>query len=522
MLLALSVLVKKIHNTDEFDGWACTIIAKPRMKSNGVSLLLVVGIVLVHLGSNLIEARSHHWNRVKPLAQSRDQHENITNSTEEHEHWKNTSSVDWILDHFDLNADGALDPDEFEAYFTSIFPFHDHDHDHDEDHDEDHEQRNVAQRDHEEIECPSEEELFSMWDADHDGLLAGSELRFVSADMLIMLQLGCGEVGHEEEEECEPPTTAQKWGYGTLAAVVITLISAAGIIILPINNGTFKSYFVLYSTSFAIGALLGDAILHILPLVWGIHGHEEEGHAHEEEEESLGNEEVLLRGLVVGAGFALFYLLEILVRMISERVGAGNGGHSHGGDIELEDKSAHKTHVPGHHHNIVPREPVSTWKEIKPIGWLNLFSDALHNFADGLAIGAAFSISTSTGLATTIAIGCHEIPQEFADFGILLHAGFSKAWAIAFNLLCGATCILATFIGLGIGEASEDAEVWILALTAGGFIYIALVEMLPFLIEATAEKPRTAFIILFWAVLGWFILFIIAWFEDQLGGCGGH
>ena len=107
--------------------------------------------------------------------------------------------------------------------------------------------------------------------------------------------------------------TAEKWGYGTLAAVIITFISVIGIVTSPIHNLTFKSYFVLYSTSFAIGALLGDVILHILPLVWGIHGHEsEEGGAHEGEE-PLSNDDVLLRGLVVGAGLAIFYILEIVV-----------------------------------------------------------------------------------------------------------------------------------------------------------------------------------------------------------------
>ena len=336
-----------------------------------------------------------------------------------------------------------------------------------------------------------------------------------------MIQLGCGESEHEEEE-CEPPTTAQKWGYGILAAVIVTFISVIGIVTLPIHNAKFKSYFVLYATSFAIGALLGDVILHILPLVWGIHGSEgEEEHSAHEEEETLSSHDVLLRGLVVGAGFAIFYLLEILVQNLTARYSKDAST-----DIELDskalDKPHHSGHFPGHHHNIVPSSPVESWNDIKPIGWLNLFSDGLHNFADGLAIGAAFSISTSTGLATTIAIACHEIPQEFADFGILLHAGFSKAWAIAFNLLCGATAIIATFIGLGVGEASGDAEMWILALTAGGFLYISLVEMLPFLIEATSLKPRVSFAILFWGLLGWFILFIIAWFEEDLGGCGGH
>ena len=155
------------------------------MKANGVYFLFV-GIILFHLGSNLIEARSHHWNRVKQLVHARDELENVTNSSEIPEHWENTSSVDWILEHYDLDGDGALDSEEFESYFTAIFPDmdhddhgdeghdDDHDDDHDEDHDDDHDEDNqktaakrylrdehIDEHGHELVECPTDEELFT-------------------------------------------------------------------------------------------------------------------------------------------------------------------------------------------------------------------------------------------------------------------------------------------------------------------------------------------------------------------------
>ena len=102
-----------------------------------------------------------------------------------------------------------------------------------------------------------------------------------------------------------------------------------------------------------------------------------------------------------------------------------------------------------------------------------------HNFVDGLAIGSAYSQSLSMGLSTSLAVAFHEIPQELGDYGVLIKAGFTKPWALAFNFITACTAFLGVIIGLGVGGAVNDANKWILAFTAGGFFYIALADLMP-------------------------------------------
>ncbi len=130
-----------------------------------------------------------------------------------------------------------------------------------------------------------------------------------------------------------------------------------------------------------------------------------------------------------------------------------------------------KTSVWFHHHH----EPHGRTPEIVGV----FLGDTLHNFIDGVAIGAAFLINIPTGVATAVAVGMHELPQEIADFSLYIRAGFSKRRTISLNLLSS----LATLVGsLGIyifGDVFKGWEVYILALTAGMFLYIGLADLLP-------------------------------------------
>ena len=114
---------------------------------------------------------------------------------------------------------------------------------------------------------------------------------------------------------------------------------------------------------------------------------------------------------------------------------------------------------------------------IKPLAWLIIIGDGIHNFADGLALGAAISQSLSLGISTTIALIFHEIPHELGDFVILLSTGMSWYGAIFFNFMSALTAFVGFFVGVGIGTNESEANDWILAITAGVFLYIALVDL---------------------------------------------
>lgn len=115
----------------------------------------------------------------------------------------------------------------------------------------------------------------------------------------------------------------------------------------------------------------------------------------------------------------------------------------------------------------------------KPAPILILLGDAVHNFIDGVGIAAAFLVSPSLGVITTLAIAAHEVPQEIADFSVLVHGGFSRAKALLFNLISGVTALIGAVTGYYFLANLEGWLPALLAFTAGMFIYIACSDLIP-------------------------------------------
>jgi len=115
----------------------------------------------------------------------------------------------------------------------------------------------------------------------------------------------------------------------------------------------------------------------------------------------------------------------------------------------------------------------------RPLGMLTLVGDGVHNFLDGVAIAAAFMVNVPLGITTTIAIALHEIPQEIGDFGLLIYSGYSKAKALAFNLISALTAIAGGVLFYFFSGAVGHIEGYALAFTAGMFIYVAAADLLP-------------------------------------------
>ena len=126
------------------------------------------------------------------------------------------------------------------------------------------------------------------------------------------------------------------------------------------------------------------------------------------------------------------------------------------------------------------------------MGYMNLLGDAIHNILDGIVIAGAFMTSTGLGIATTMAIVMHEVPQEIGDFGVLLHSGFSRAKALFFNLIVGITSGLAPYL---------------LPIAAGGFIYIAASDLIPEMNKTTSWKRTLSIIATFF--VGVTLMFLI-------------
>ena len=134
-----------------------------------------------------------------------------------------------------------------------------------------------------------------------------------------------------------------------------------------------------------------------------------------------------------------------------------------------------------HHHHDPDVQP--------PVSALLIFGDSVHNFIDGIVIGAAFLVSVPTGITTAIAISAHEIPQEIADFSILLKSGMAKIKVVIFNLLSALMTIIGAMLVLAYSELVNTITPHLLAFAGGMFVYIACSDLIPELHHVTQRNP---------------------------------
>ncbi|MDD1621128.1 MAG: ZIP family metal transporter [Methylococcaceae bacterium] len=213
------------------------------------------------------------------------------------------------------------------------------------------------------------------------------------------------------------------------AGFLVSLMSFSGLFViwLPAQR---LAIVVPYLVALAVGVLLGDAFIHLIPDAISRHG------------------SVSDICLTVLAGLFLFFVLEKLVRW-------------------------------RHDHNV----DTSVAAEILPLAKMNLIGDAIHNFVDGILIAGSFLVDPALGLTTTLAIVAHEIPQELGDVGALLRGGFSPRQAVMFNFYCSLTVLLGVVFTLLLSQIAQSSLILLLPIAAGGFIYIAASDLIPVLHE---------------------------------------
>ncbi|KAG8192329.1 hypothetical protein JTE90_002149 [Oedothorax gibbosus] len=349
---------------------------------------------------------------------------------------------------------------------------------------------------------------------------------------------------NQEHQHSSSPKIA-KPSRGTLTLWVealgsTLLISAAPFVILffiPISNKAEHQPLLKVLLSFASGGLLGDAFLHLIPHALlansassdGSHSHSH-SHSHNSEEGSHGHD--LSVGLGVLGGIVVFLMVEKFVRIVK-----GDHGHSHGrpskepsvekdkevgkdcetkGDERereedpCEDAAKEKTED----EPLVPKSEIADHGpdgDIMVAGYLNLAADFMHNFTDGLAIGASYIAGSGIGLITTMTILLHEVPHEIGDFAILIQSGCSKGRAIGLQLVTAIGALAGTAVSLFAEGMDSRATNLILPFTAGGFIYIATVSVIPDLLEDTNFWQSVKEVIAL--LVGVFMMVLIAQYE---------
>ena len=202
-----------------------------------------------------------------------------------------------------------------------------------------------------------------------------------------------------------------------LSTIIISLVSLIGIFFFSVKDKSLKKILLLL-VGLSAGTFIGGAFLHLLP-----------------EAIEKFNDSIIY--LYILFGFISFFILEKGLHW----------HHCHKGDCDF--------------HSFT---------------YMNLIGGGIHNFIDGLIIAGSFLVSVPLGIASSISILFHEIPQEIGDFGVLLHGGFSRVKALLFNLLSGVLAVLGGIVGYFLGSSFN---MFLLPFAAGGFIYIGASDLIP-------------------------------------------
>ncbi|XP_070567056.1 zinc transporter ZIP12-like [Ptychodera flava] len=408
-------------------------------------------------------------------------------------------------------------------------------HDHgDDDHDHDHEHS-----------CYSAEELFHIFSVNES--VGASEDEFIELCPSLIQQI----VSHACHDHAEPvgPAPAEAYLWGTLAVFVICLCSILGVLTIPVAGKSVYNKLMQTLIGLAVGTLASDALLHLIPHSLGLHAHDD-GHGHSHDHDL----DYLWKMCSALAAVYCFFLMErcmtlIPMKDVDQADDVNLTTVQRDCDLTVTSVSGHHGHPGGNHH--ISDEPPKTleeampksqstmdlkenedvemtdglgtsdkkwWQYLNSLALMVIIGDGVHNFADGLAIGAAFCIDVASGISTSIAIFCHELPHEFGDFAILLSTGMGYKRAIFWNLMSALMAFGGLYTGLAVGNIN-DASQWIFAITAGMFLYLSLADMTPQMMSPNVKSVKDAWLVFLWQnvglLTGILIIFLLAYFEDS-------
>jgi zinc and cadmium transporter len=241
-----------------------------------------------------------------------------------------------------------------------------------------------------------------------------------------------------------------------ISVILISLVSLVGILSLLLSDKKLAKI-LLYLVSFSAGSLFGDAFIHLIPEA--------------------------IEGNSSGALVSVLIIFGLLSSFAVERF--------------LQWRHCHIPTSAEHPHSFA---------------YMNLFGDAIHNLIDGLIIGGSYIVSIPIGVATTLAVIFHEIPQEIGDFCVLIYGGFSKRKALWLNFLTALTAITGALAAIILSSVLEGFIPLLIPFAAGNFIYIAGSDLIPELRKDTPE-PKKAAIQMVSIVLGVVIMALLLLLE---------
>ncbi|KAH1177826.1 hypothetical protein KIL84_011528 [Mauremys mutica] len=344
---------------------------------------------------------------------------------------------------------------------------------------------------------------------------------------------------NEENEQTEEgkPSSVEVWGFGFVSVSLINLASLLGVFIVPCTNKAFFQRVLTYFIALSIGTLFSNALFQMIPEAFGFNPQEDY---------------YVSKSAVVFGGFYLFFFTEKILKMLLKQKDQHHHGHSHyspetlpskkdqeegvteklqngdmdhmiphrTGELECKNPSVDEKVIVGSLsvQDLQSSQSACYWlkgvrySDIGTLAWMITLSDGLHNFIDGLAIGASFTVSVFQGISTSVAILC--------DFVILLNAGMTIQQALFFNFISACCCYLG--LAFGILAGSHFSANWIFALAGGMFLYIALADMFPEMNEVSQEDERNGSALIAFAIqnagllTGFIIMLLLTMFSGQI------
>lgn len=321
------------------------------------------------------------------------------------------------------------------------------------------------------------------------------------------------------------------WGAATLMVTIVSCCSLIGVSIMPLISGPSYKVFITLFTGLAVGSLLGSAIFSLIPQAFALHlqadkaylwkslviffgiylfycserlmriyfdrktrkNNEKQEQLQLKKNKSSANIENEIEENSAGDNVpritdkSCVDPKEVMTEISLAKDDDHHGENSNNIVASLD----HNHHGHHHFHGTKPQEiltkalkekktggVVSTAKKvIAPVAWMIIIGDGLHNFIDGLSIGAAFSESMVLGMSTSVAVIFEEFPHELGDFAVLISSGMSVKQALGFNFLSACTCYIGMVFGILLGDMTQSAS-YIFALAGGMFLYISLVDMM--------------------------------------------
>ena len=231
------------------------------------------------------------------------------------------------------------------------------------------------------------------------------------------------------------------WAAALLSVTLISLTSLVGVFTLSLGRDRLQSV-VFLLVAFAVGAMLGGALLHLIP----------------ESYEAFGSGPKT--GLLVLSGLVAFFVLEKFLHW----------RHQHGAPEAIDGATGNLPgHQYGHGHG----------SSEEPFALMSLVGGLAHNAIDGAIVAASYMVSIETGVVTTIAVMLHEIPQEIGNFGVLVYGGYEPKKALLLNFASGLVGVLAAVLTLTLGAHVTGLAEMLLPITAGAFLYIAGSDLIP-------------------------------------------